>query len=178
MGSVFEVIKRRRSIRKFQARKVEPDKIKKIIEAARLAPSASNRQPWRFVAVTKKDLIERITKDALGIINRWAVTAPLLIVGCTARSSIITHYAGEVISKVPYHVIDCSIAMEHIVLEAEELGISTCWVGWFNSKKVKKILNLPLTWNINAILAAGYAEAGFTPKPRKRLSLDKILVIK
>ncbi|MFO7929478.1 MAG: nitroreductase family protein, partial [Candidatus Humimicrobiaceae bacterium] len=62
MGSVFEVIKRRRSIRKFQARKVEPDKIKKIIEAARLAPSASNRQPWRFVAVTKKDLIERITK--------------------------------------------------------------------------------------------------------------------
>lgn len=178
MNSVFEVIKKRRSIRKYQQIPVENEKIIKIVEAARLAPSASNRQPWRFVAVSDKNLNQKIAKEALGIMNKWALSAPLLIVGCTFKSSIITHYLGEAISRINYHLIDVSIAMEHIVLTAEELGLSTCWIGWFNGRKIKKILDIPLTWNVAAVLTVGYADPQFNPKPQKRFPLEKILIIK
>lgn len=178
MGSVLEIIKQRRSVRKYSKSSVEHEKIIKIVEAARLAPSASNRQPWRFIAVTDSSIIRMLVKEALGIINKWAITAPLIIVGCTVRSSIATHYLGEAITKLKYHIIDISIAMEHMVLEAQELGLSTCWVGWFSERKIKKILNIPLIWSVAAILTVGYADPSYKPKPQKRHSIEKILTIK
>ena len=93
---VFEVIKKRRSTRNYKDIPVEEDKIIKIIEAAILAPSASNGQPWRFIAVKDKNLLTKIVKETLGVINQWAISAPLIIVGCSVKSNIITHY---------YHVI-------------------------------------------------------------------------
>ena len=178
MNSVLEIIKKRRSIRKYSLTSVEYEKIIKMVEAARLAPSASNRQPWRFIAVTDKNLVKLVVNETLGVINRWAITAPLIIVGCTVRSNIITHYLGEIISKVKYYIIDISIAMEHIVFEAEELGLSTCWVGWFNERKMKKILNIPSMWSVTAVLTVGYADPEYSPKPQKRHSIEKILILK
>jgi nitroreductase len=175
---VFEAIKKRRSIRKYKDTPVEKDKINKIIEAALLAPSASNGQPWRFIAVKDKKLLTKIVKETLGFINQWAISAPLIIVGCSVRSNIITHYFGEVVSGIKYHILDMGIALEHIVLEAEELELSSCWIGWFNEKKIKKILNINSTWRVASLITIGYSDESYSPAPRRRLALDKILTIK
>lgn len=84
MDEVLESIKNRRSIRKYIDKPVESEKLDKIIEAARLAPSATNKQPWRFIIVTDKELIKKIA-GCLGYMNKWAATAPLMIIGCTAK---------------------------------------------------------------------------------------------
>lgn len=175
--SVFEIIKKRRSIRRFKDIPVEDEKILKIIEAARLAPSATNRQPWRFIAVKDKELLTKIS-SSLGIINRWAKTAPLLIVCCSVKKSLITHRIAERLSKIPFHILDVAIATEHIVLEAEELGLSSCWIGWFNEKSIKQILEIPDNWKIIALLAIGYKDENYIPNPQQRLPLKDILIIK
>lgn len=178
MTGVFEIIKKRRSIRRFKNIPVEDYKIVKLIEAASLAPSATNSQPWRFIAVKDKDLLKIITEKALGAINRWSKTAPLIMVCCSARKNVATHFPGEIISKVKYHIIGTVIASEHIVLTAEELGLSSCWIGWFNEKKIKKILNMPGMWKVVSVLAIGYRDEKYTPKPQKRRPLKDILIIK
>ena len=178
MSEVFEVIEKRRSVRKFMSRPVEKEKIIKIIEAARLSPSASNRQPWRFVVVTDRELLSRVVKESLGVINRWARSAPLIIVGCSVRKSLISHYIGEAIIGVHYHLIDVAIALEHLVLEAGELGLSTCWIGWFNARRLKRILNIPMAWKIVSLIAVGYAHKDLEIRPRKRLPLEKILTFR
>ncbi len=178
MSEVFEVIEKRRSVRKFMSQPVEKEKIIKIIEAARLSPSASNRQPWRFVVVTDRELLSRVVKESLGVINRWARSAPLIIVGCSVRKSLISHYIGEAIIGVHYHLIDVAIALEHLVLEAGELGLSTCWIGWFNARRLKRILNIPMAWKIVSLIAVGYAHKDLEIRPRKRLPLEKILTFR
>ena len=175
---VFEVIKKRRSIRNYKDIPVEEDKIIKIIEAAILAPSASNGQPWRFIAVKDKNLLTKIVKETLGVINQWAISAPLIIVGCSVKTSIITHYFGEVASGIKYHILDMGIALEHTVLEAEELGLSSCWIGWFNEKRIKGILNINPAWRVVSLITIGYSDESYSHAPRKRLALDKILTIK
>jgi nitroreductase len=176
LGGVIEAIRQRRSVRKYRQIPVEDEKIIDIIEAARLAPSASNRQPWRFVTVSDKKLKDEVVKESLGVINQWALSAPLLIVGCSIKRNLITHYIGESITKVRYHIIDVVIAMEHIVLAAEELGLSTCWIGWFNENKIKKKLDIPSNWGIAGVLSVGYADPGFKPRLQKRHPLKKIML--
>ncbi len=178
MDEVFKIIQKRRSIRKYQDKPVEKEKILKIMEAARLAPSATNRQPWRFIAVTEKKTISYLAAEALGPINKWAACAPCIIVGCSVRKNVVTHYIGEVLSGVRYHLLDVGIAMEHIVLVAEEIGLSTCWMGWFNERKLKKILNIPLLWRVVSLLSVGYAAKDYNTKPKKRYMLNKILTLK
>lgn len=178
MDKVFEIIEKRRSIRKYKDKPVEKAKIKKIIEAARLAPSASNGQPWRFVVVIEKDTISYMAAEALGTINRWAKNAPCIIVGCSVKNKFLTHYIGEAISGVKYHILDVGIAMEHIVLTAEEIGLSTCWMGWFNERKLKKKLDIPLSWRIVSLLSVGYAANDDLPGPKRRHALDEILIWK
>ncbi|HDQ88707.1 MAG TPA: hypothetical protein ENN92_00995, partial [candidate division WWE3 bacterium] len=102
MSSVFDIIKKRKSIRKCKKIPVENYKILQMIEAAILAPSATNRQPWRFIVVKDKALLKRITGGSLGAINRWAKTAPLLIVCCSIRKNVVTHFLGEIISRLPH----------------------------------------------------------------------------
>jgi nitroreductase len=176
LGSVIDAIRKRRSVRKYRQVPVEKEKIIDIIEAARLAPSASNRQPWRFVTVSDTQLKDKVVKESLGVINQWALSSPLLIVGCSIKRNLITHYLGESITKVRYHIIDVVIAMEHIVLTAEELGLSTCWIGWFNENKIKRILDIPSNWSIAGILAAGYADPDYKPRTQKRHPLKKVMI--
>lgn len=178
MSEVFKVIKKRRSVRKYENRPVEKEKIIKIVEAARLAPSAANGQPWRFIAVTDKELLSRMVKESLGIINKWARSAPLIIVGCSAGKNLVSHYVEKAITGVNYRMIDVAIALEHLVLEAEDLGLSTCWVGWFSEKKIKKILNIPEIWKVVSLVTVGYANKSLKLKPKKKLPLDKILTFK
>ena len=171
-----EILKRRRSVRSYDSRPVKEEDIKAICEAARLAPSAHNSQTWRFVAVTERNLIEKICDEAMRpvIRNTWMKTAPLLIVGCS-KLDFMTNKVGSFVTGIEYYQIDLGIAMEHIVLKATDLGLGTCWIGWFNEKKVKEILEIPKKIKVLALLTVGYPKTATIIREKKRKPLEEIL---
>jgi len=173
---LLDIIRSRRSIRKYSSRPVEKEKIIKMAEAARLAPSTSNGQPWRFFAVEDSDNLKAVV-SSLGKINSWAKTAPLIIIGCSIRVSAV-HYMADMLKGVKYYMIDLGIAMEHMVLVAAEMDLSTCWVGWFDERKIKKILDIPSGWKVVSVLTVGYAAGGLKPRAKKTLPIEEILSFK
>lgn len=170
-----EILKKRRSVRSFDSRPVNRDDVIAICEAARSAPSACNSQTWRFVAITDKETIQRICKEAMRpvIPNKWLGQAPLIIVGCS-KLDIISNRIGTKVTGIEYYQIDLGIAMEHMVLKATDLGLGTCWIGWFNENRIKEVLNIPKEIKVSAMLAVGYP-ADEPPKKRSRKALGKIL---
>ncbi|MEO0184854.1 MAG: nitroreductase family protein [candidate division WOR-3 bacterium] len=178
---VFEAIRWRRSVRKFSPKKIEREKLQKILEAGRLAPSSSNRQSWHFIVVDDENLIKQIPeKVVIGTKNiiSWIKDAPLVIVGCYTK--VMTHIVAGLFNR-ENHLIDISIAMTHMVLEATELGIGTCYIGWFNERYLKKILKIPDRYRIAMLVVMGYPEGQSTPegiggiKPRPRKELKEIV---
>jgi nitroreductase len=173
--SLDDIIRSRCSVRAYRNQPVPRSHIHKICEAARLAPSACNSQTWRFVAVTRGRTIDRICAEAMRpvIPNRWLRQAPLLIAGC-AKLDIVANRIGRRVTGTEYYQIDMGIAMEHMVLKATELGLGTCWIGWFREKKIREILSIPDRIKVCALLAVGYPGEG-TTKKRSRKSLGKIV---
>jgi nitroreductase len=174
---VFEVIKWRRSVREFNPQPIEKEKLLQILEAGRLAPSSSNRQAWHFIVIDDKKLLEQIPKQvAMGerIIIPWLKDAAVVIAGCYSKT--LTHYIAQAFDHENY-LIDVSIALTQMVLVATELGIGTCYIGWFNQKKLKALLGIPSGYKIACLVAMGYpAEkstsegiGGIAPKSRKKL---------
>ncbi|NQT79154.1 MAG: nitroreductase family protein [Candidatus Aminicenantes bacterium] len=173
--SFLQLVRSRRSIRRYLDKPVEREKILTCIEAARLAPSADNVQPWRFLILDEPDLRTRFAKEVFsGIysISKFAVKAPVLIL-ILARLDIIANRIGKQIQNISYYYIDIGIAGEHIVLQAEELGLGTCWVGWFNPRKARKFLKIPRKYKIVSLMAVGYYEKK-PSKDRKRKALQEI----
>jgi nitroreductase len=173
--SVKEIIAQRRSIRRYLDKPVEREKILECLEAARLAPSADNVQPWRFLVIDDPELKERFAKEVFsGIysVSKFAAKAPVLIM-ILARLDIIANRIGKQIQNVQFYLIDTGIAGEHIVLQAEELGLGTCWIGWFNSRKARKVLNIPRKYKIVSLISMGYCEKK-PGREKKRKSLEDI----
>ena len=170
-----KLVKARRSIRHYLDKPVEREKILDCIEAARLAPSADNVEPWRFLIIDDPELKARFAKKVFSgiyFISKFASQAPVLIM-ILARLDIIANRIGKQIQGVHFYLIDIGIAGEHIVLAAEELGLGTCWVGWFNSRKARKFFNIPRKYKIVSLMAMGYYEK----KPsheKKRKKLEEI----
>jgi nitroreductase len=146
-----------------------------IFEAARLAPSACNSQTWRFVAVTDRERIERLCDEGMRPVvrNPWLRDAPLVVAGCS-QLDLVANRVGTSVTGVEYYQIDLGIAMEHMVLKATELGLGTCWIGWFREDKVKSILGIPKRVRVSALLAVGYPEEPL-PEARSRKPMDSIL---
>lgn len=173
--SVKKIIAQRRSIRRYLDKSVEREKILECLEAARLAPSADNVQPWRFLVIDDPELKDKFAKEVFsGIysISKFAAKAPVLIM-ILARLDIIANRIGKQIQNIHFYLIDTGIAGEHIVLQAEELGLGTCWIGWFNSRKARKILNIPRKYKIVSLLSMGYYEKK-PSREKKRKSLEDI----
>ncbi len=170
-----DIVRNRRSVRAYDSRPVREDDIVAMCEAARWAPSACNHQMWRFVAVTDRERIERLCDEALRpvISNKWLRQAPLIIAGCS-QLDIVANKIGTRVTGIEYYQIDLGIAMEHMVLKATEIGLGTCWVGWFKEHKVKEILGIPDRVRVSALLAVGYP-ADAPPAKRARKPLQKIL---
>ncbi len=146
----YEVVKRRRSIRKYKTTPVEEDKIARVLEAGRLAPSAANRQPWHFIVVKNPKVKEELRKAY----NRdWFVNAPVIVVVCADPTKAWKRADGEEFWKV-----DAAIAMEHIVLAATNEGLGTCWICAFNEAEVKKVLRIPEHIRIVAMTPLGYPD--------------------
>ena len=171
----LDLVKKRQSVRKYLNKMVEKEKIERCLEAARLAPSASNSQPWEFIVVDDPKLKEAVaneTFDRIISFNRFSLQAPVLILLISERSGLVRKIA-EAIKDKPFSLIDIGIAAEHFCLQAAEEGLGTCILGWFKEKEVKKLLNIPLAKRVELIITLGYPESvGIRPKERK--AIDEI----
>jgi nitroreductase len=174
--SLMDIITQRRSVRRYLDKPIEREKIRQCVEAARLAPSADNIQPWRFFVlddhVMKKKFCDQVCS---GIYRRtrFIEKAPVIVV-LIANINFLIHKIGKVISRTNIQLLDMGIAGEHLVLRAQELGIGTCWINLFNVKKAEKFFKLPTQYKIVSLIAMGYPAEGAT-RNRPDLPLDRIL---
>ncbi|MCX6137619.1 MAG: nitroreductase family protein [Ignavibacteriales bacterium] len=170
MNTFLSLAAARCSVRSYTDRTVEPKKIEHCLEAARLAPSACNAQPWKFIAVTNPELKNEIaayTFDPLLSFNRFTHTAPVLIVIVTEKPLIVAQI-GAALKNRDFNLIDVGIAAEHICLAAADEGLGTCMIGWFNERAVKKLLHIPSRKRIGLLITLGYPAEGYArPKVRK-----------
>jgi nitroreductase len=177
MKEFIDLVKRRRSIRRYRPDEIPRTMIESCMEAVRYAPTASNIQGWRFFVV-EGDLKEELLKRALGGIvvpNKWASTAPA-VVALAMKLSVVTDRIGAAVKDIDYHVLDAGIAGEHFILRATELGLGTCWIGWFNKKAVRELLNIPSGWDVPALITVGFPAE--IPEPKDRRPVSEICVFK
>lgn len=154
-------------------RPVSKELIEKCLEAARLAPSACNAQPWHFIVVSepaiKREFLDKVFSGAYAM-NSFIQNASVFIVAIAQRTSYAASLAGF-LRGINYSLIDIGIACEHLILEATELGVGTCWLGWFNERQVRKILNISRRDKVAVIISLGYPETDeLRDKTRKTLS--------
>jgi len=163
---VYEAIRKRKSVRRYKDKDVEQEKLMKILEAARLAPSAANKQEWRFVVVRDKEKRQKLSEAARG--QKFVAEAPVVI-ACCAETDNHEMTCGQLC-----YPIDVSIAIDHMTLIAVEEELGTCWIGAFYEDKVKNILNIPANIRVVELLTLGYPIDG-SIKEKSRLSLEKIV---
>jgi len=158
-------------VREYDPRPIEKEKLDLILESARLAPSASNSQPWHFYVVKNKEKIKALSeKMPLGsavVINSFMSEAPIIVVATAGPISLLHRISSFIINKRWYY-LDVAIALEHMVLTAWELGIGSCWIGWFDEKRIKRILDIPKSEEVIALLTLGYPREGFQPHHKSR----------
>ena len=176
--SVRVAIARRVSCRAYQSQPVPEAQLTRILEAARLAPSACNQQPWRFAVVRELESRRRIVEESFlpGIKMTWALDAPVHIVIGMERS-FVTHRLAASVSGVDYPWVDLGIAGEHLVLAATELGLGTCWIGWIKPRTVAKIVGWPSAVRPVVVITVGYpgAAASATPPAFRRKPLTELV---
>lgn len=153
-----DVLKKRRSIRKYKDAPVSREAVLEVLEAARIAPSAGHRQPWHFVVVEDGETIKKLAGG-----RKWAADAPVMVVSL----------ADEVASP-SWCLNDVGIAFEHLVLAATNLGLGTCWMGLSRrDAEVRELLGVPERVKVIALTPLGYPDE--TPGPKDRKSLDEIV---
>jgi len=158
---VYECIKERRSVRNYLDKEVETEKLHRVLDCARLAPSANNKQNWRFVVVKDPELRNKLCEAAKG--QKFVAQAPVVIVACALETDYVMT-CGH-----PSHLVDLAIAIDHMTLAAREMGLGTCWVGAFHQDRVKQILNIPEDVAVVELLPVGYPVEWPAAKPRKNI---------
>jgi len=161
----YEVIKKRRSIRKFKNEKIPDEMLERILESARLAPTWANMQGVRFIIIDNPEQLEKI-KDAIG--QNWTKSAPYFITVC-----IEPRKSGKNKNGLEYFMVDAAICMEHIILAATNEGLGTCWIGYFDEDKIKQILNIPKKVRVIALTPIGIPDQ--EPKTQERKKLEEIV---
>ena len=152
---------------------VEPEKLERILEAARLAPSACNAQPWKFVVVTDRELSRKVGKAAAGLgMNKFAKDAPVHIL-IVEESANITSLLGGKVKDKHFPLIDVGIAASHIVLAAESEGLGSCILGWFDEKEIKQLTGIPASKRLLLDIIVGYP----LKEKRKKIRNVKEIVI-
>lgn len=163
---IFQVIKDRRSIRKYKDTSVEPEKIDQLLDAARLAPSWKNMQCWRFLVLTgaekQEALLSAFPDDNPG--KKAIASAPVVVVLCAdPTESGIEH-------GIEYFIADAAIAFEHFCLAAHALGLGTCWMGWYDEACIKESLGIPARFRVVGVTPLGYPDQEPKPRPRKEMA--------
>ncbi len=162
---VMDAIRNRHSVRSYQEKPIEEDKLRRILDAGRLAPSANNMQEWRFVVVRDAKTRQKLMKAAKG--QTFVGQAPVVIAACATEV--------EYVMTCGHHCypIDLAIAVDHITLAAVDEGLGTCWIGAFYEDEVKKLLGVPDELRVPILLALGYPAD--TPGPKSRKSFEEVV---
>lgn len=166
---MLELIKQRQSQRAYKTTPVEAEKIERILEAARMAPSACNAQPWKFIVIDNPELKNKIadaTSSTILGMNHWTKQAPVHIV-IVEDSANLNSNVGSIIKRRHFPIMDIGIAAAYISLQAVHEGLGTCIIGWFDEKKVKKLLNIPRNKRPQLIITLGYPDSEVREKIRK-----------
>lgn len=166
---ISEAIATRRSTRAFKNKPIPPKIIEKLIEAARLAPSAGNIQPWEFIIIKKPETKKKLVEAALG--QTFIQEAPVVIVVCANENRSIQRYGAR--GKTLYCIQDTAAAIENMLLTACSLGLGACWVGAFREEDAREILKIPSGVRPVAIVPVGYPDEA--PSPRNRRPLNQIV---
>jgi len=173
MGEFFNLINKRQSCRNYLEKPVEKEKLIQCIEAARVAPSACNSQPWHFVVVNNKELSTKVSACLQDkVMNKFTTECPAFII-VVEEIGNLTSRAGALMKKQDYRSVDIGIATEHICLAATQQDLGTCILGWFNEKELKNILDINKLKRIRLVVAIGYSENDVTRK-KIRKSIDEI----
>jgi nitroreductase len=158
---VLTALRERRSIRSYLNTPIEDEKLNKVLEAARISPSAKNKQEWKFIVVRDEEIKQRLLPAING--RKFVVDAPVIIVACATESSFVMP-CGQLA-----YTIDLSIAMSYMILEAQELGLGSCWIGGFFENQVKEILRIPENVRVVALTPLGYPAEKPNARPKKML---------
>ncbi len=164
----LKLVKARQSDRAYDmSRPVEADKLERILEAARLAPSACNAQPWHFTVITDPELARQVGKATAGLgMNKFAKDAPVHIL-ITEESANFSSFLGRKIKDKYFPLIDIGIAAAHISLAAEAEGLGSCILGWFDEKAIKSMTGIPEGKRLLLDITIGYPAKAKRPKSRK-----------
>ena len=173
----LDLVRRRQSTRKFvPGRRIPREVLDRCLEAARLAPSACNSQPWSFVVVDEPEQVRALAAAACGqapyAMNKFALDASALVAVSTEKMKWAARL-GARLRDVRYSLVDVGSACEHLVLQAAEDGVASCWLGWFDERAVKKVLGLPRGRKVDLLICLGTA-ADETVRPKNRKPLDEI----
>jgi nitroreductase len=171
-----ELINQRQSVRKYSDKPVERGKIEKIIEAVHLAPSACNSQPWKIIIADEPELKNEVAKATFSktiSFNKFTVEAPVIAVLVIEKAKLIAQIGGS-IKNMEYPQIDIGIAAAHFCLQAAELGLGTCMIGWFDEKKLKPLLNIPEKRKIGLVITLGYPPEDYKMRKKIRKPLLEI----
>ena len=166
----------RQSVRKYIEKPIEKEKLEAIIEACRIAPSASNSQPWKLIIVdepTLKDEVAKATFDKAVSFNKFAPEAAVIAVLVIEKPRLITQVGGFLKNR-EFPLIDIGIISEHFCLKAAELGLGTCMMGWFNEKRIKNLLNIPRKKRIGLVISLGYAPEDYPLREKIRKSTEEM----
>lgn len=151
--NVKEAIEKRRSIRKFREGAISEEKLQILMKAAQLAPSASNRQPYKFIIVKDEEIKKRLQRN--GSIQEFVANAAVILVGVSFPK------------YEKWNKVNLGIAIQHLFLQAVELGLGACWIGAFNEERVKKVLKIPQDMDVVALLPIGIPAEDPPARPRK-----------
>jgi len=171
---MIKEIRSRKSTRKYNSTPVDDEKILQLLESARQAPSGSNTQPWNFIIVRSEETKEKIAKADGN--QMWMKTAPVFIVcvadiRCRVKDDSVEVFLDEESSlrELKQIIRDTAIAIEHILLESESIGLSSCWTAYFDQKDVRPILGIPDDKYVVGIITIGYSDGSGKPAPKRPL---------
>ncbi len=161
---ILEAIRTRRSIRKYKSTPIPEEILKEVLSAARMAPSGSNSQPWKFIVVADEDAKRKLVQACNG--QKFIAEAPLIVVGCGFPDDAY----GTIGGYMNGYVMDVTIAMDHLILAAASVGLGTCWIGAFKEEKVREVLGVPPDVKIVALTPLGYPDEAPAKRSRKDLA--------
>lgn len=165
-----ELAKMRQSDRKYKNQVVEKEKLIQCLETARISPSANNSQPWKFVVVDDFEKKEQIAECTIGLgMNKFTHQCPVIVAVVLERQNFMSTI-GSMIKNKDYSLFDVGIAVNQFCLQAADLGLGTCIIGWFDEKKIKKILGVK-NRRIPLLISVGYPDAPTREKVRKPLDM-------
>jgi nitroreductase len=167
--TILDLIISRQSDRKYSDKTIEKEKLDRIVEAGRMAPSACNAQPWKFIVVNYPQLVQKIAEAAsaklIGM-NGFVAQAPVILVIVREKPNMSSK-VGSTIKNKDYSLIDIGTATENICLQAKAEGIGSCIIGWFDERMMKKLLDIPKSKRVELIITLGYSLSEKREKRRK-----------